>query len=287
MFAAGADGGNPAPIVLDASGYNDTQMQDVARAHGHESGFVLDAPAGSGCDWELRFWVPNHEMEMCGHVTLGAVWLLDRLAAHSTDHLRILTRSGIVEARVSGPADARRVQISQTPGAVTPIPEAARRQLLEALRLDESRLLDRPIWNASTSRVKTLVPLASPAFLDELDPDVNLVAAACDALRSTGLYPYAPSESGPQSFDARQFPRSSGYPEDPATGIAAAALAVALAHEGHLATDVPVRVTQGRAMGRPSLIEVELRQRDGVLSGLWLTGAVDHDPSGDVPRLPS
>ena len=75
VFASGPDGGNPAPIVVDAAGMTDADMQQVARSHGHESGFVFPAPAGSGCDFEFRFWVPNHEMSMCGHATVGALWL--------------------------------------------------------------------------------------------------------------------------------------------------------------------------------------------------------------------
>lgn len=76
VFAAGPEGGNPAPIVVDASGMSDAEMQEVARSYGHESGFVLPPPAGSDFDFEFRFWVPNHEMSMCGHATVGAVWLL-------------------------------------------------------------------------------------------------------------------------------------------------------------------------------------------------------------------
>lgn len=60
VFAAASNGGNMAPIVPDALGMSDSDMQEVARKYGHECGFVLPAPAGSGCDYELRFWVPNH-----------------------------------------------------------------------------------------------------------------------------------------------------------------------------------------------------------------------------------
>ena len=47
VFAAGPDGGNPAPIVVDAAGMSDAQMQEVASTYGHESGFVLPPPPGS------------------------------------------------------------------------------------------------------------------------------------------------------------------------------------------------------------------------------------------------
>src|SRR5690606_41767239 len=71
--------------------------------------------------------------------------------------------------------------------------------------------------------------------------------------------------------DARQFPRSSGYPEDAATGIAAAALAFGLLHDGLVDPARPVTVRQGRAMGRPSRIELRFRSAGG---GVWMGGEV-------------
>ncbi len=64
-------GGNPVPIVLDAESLSDAQMQGLAERFGLETCFVL--PATSDCDLRLRYWVPRHEMSMCGHATLGAL----------------------------------------------------------------------------------------------------------------------------------------------------------------------------------------------------------------------
>ena len=72
---------------------------------------------------------------------------------------------------------------------------------------------------------------------------------------STGLYPYAIFDRDAQIFDARQFPRSSGYPEDAATGIAAAALSFGLLANGIVeASARRITIRQGRAMQRPSEI---------------------------------
>lgn len=99
VFAASDGGGNPAPVVPHAAGMDDEAMRAVARRHGLESGFVLPAPPGSAVDVELRFWVPEHEMEMCGHATVAAVWLLDRLGLLRAPEVRVGTRSGVVTAR--------------------------------------------------------------------------------------------------------------------------------------------------------------------------------------------
>jgi PhzF family phenazine biosynthesis protein len=253
-------------------------MQHVARTYGHESGFVLPAPPDSNCDFEFRFWVPNHEMSMCGHATVGAVWLLDHAGRLPQDRLAIWTKSGQVEAHISK-RDERgaAVEISQPAGLVEPLPDADRvkAEILDVLGITSDRLAPFPIHNASTSRVKTLIPLASASELDRLSPDFARVETLCERIGSTGLYPYAPFDGAQQVFDARQFPKASGYPEDAATGIAAAALAFGLLANGMVeASERPITIRQGRAMQRPSEISVRFQLDQGRPSGCWLGGAV-------------
>lgn len=276
VFADGPGGGNPAPIAVDARAMTETAMQEMAHHYGHESGFVVDPPMGSGCDLGLRFWVPKHEMSMCGHATVGAVWLLDSLGLLRTDTIRIWTQSGIVEAAVTGERDARTVAISQPHGQVETLPggaDAWEAQICEVLGISRDDLAPFPIRNAATSRTKTMIPLRSVACLDALAPDFARIEALCAAIASTGLYPYAVSSEEEQRFDARQFPRASGYPEDAATGIAAAALAFHLLDYDLVSTHRPVIVRQGRAMGRPSRIEVRFRDETGRAQGCWLAGS--------------
>lgn len=276
VFADGPGGGNPAPIATDAQDMTDADMQDLARHYGHESGFVITAPEGSGCDLGLRFWVPNHEMSMCGHATVGAVWLLDRLGRLPAEDLKIWTASGMVEAKVTGSADDRKVAISQPRGRVEALPGEAGEwdaEILSVLGISTEDLAPFPIRNAATSRTKTMISLCSAEVLDALRPDFSRIEGLCAAIDSTGLYPFAPTGAGEQRFDARQFPRSSGYPEDAATGIAAAALAFHLLQDDLVRADQPVIIRQGRAMGHPSRIEVRFRQEGADLTGCWLGGA--------------
>jgi PhzF family phenazine biosynthesis protein len=212
-------------------------------------------------------------MEMCGHATLGAVWLLHRLGHLPRNNFSIATLSGVVEARIREDTQLC-VEISQPKGQTAALPDGARTELLSVLGIDESDLAAMAIRNAWTSRVKTLIPLKSTAILDGLEPDFGRIESFCEKIKSTGLYPFA--ATAPQTFDARQFPKSSGYPEDAATGIAAAALTFGLLEDGQVGPgDQAIRIRQGRAMGRPSQISVRLRRgADGTASGCWLGGDV-------------
>jgi PhzF family phenazine biosynthesis protein len=81
-------------------------MQDVARRFGHESGFVF-SPKSGDYDFSFRFFVPNHEMEMCGHATIGALWVLMRQGRLPAETVRIETRSGPVTGFVTLGSDGQ------------------------------------------------------------------------------------------------------------------------------------------------------------------------------------
>ena len=269
VFAAGPGGGNPAPVVLNAEAMTGEEMRAVAASYGHEAAFALPPPPG--CDLRLRFFVPNHEMEMCGHATVGAVWLLNHLGRLPREQVTVATLSGVVQARVA----QGEVEISQAKGRTEAVPPEGIAAILSVLGIGADALAAMPVVNAATSRVKTLVPLKSIAVLSSLAPDFARMEALCESLGSTGLYPFAVSDDGPHTFEARQFPKASGYPEDPATGVAAAALAFGLLAAGRVAKTDQIRVLQGRAMGRPSAIAVRFQlDRESLVTGCWLGGAV-------------
>lgn len=275
VFTHQGQGGNPCPIAIDAAGWGDGDMQAVARRFGHESGFVLPA-ASADFDYTFRFWVPRHEMEMCGHATIGALWCLARAGRLAADQVRIATRSGPVTGYVGlDPSGQPSIEISQPVGKVVDLTPAEEADVLSTLKLTHDDLLDLPIQNAVTSRVKTLIPMKSPERLNALISDMARTEACCERIGSTGLYPYAIGDQAGRRFEARQFPKSSGYPEDAATGIAAAALAFGLLQNGLVPQDSRrITILQGRAMGSLSEIGVRLGFADDRPVGCLLGGAV-------------
>jgi PhzF family phenazine biosynthesis protein len=284
VFTCDDKGGNPCPVVTCADGMTPADMQEVARRFGHESGFVFSS-SGGDYDFGFRFFVPNHEMEMCGHATIGALWLLARQGRLSADTVRIETRSGPVTGFIGRGDDGQpAVEITQPPGRVIPLDRDDEAAVLKVLGIERDGLAALPIHNAVTSRVKTLVPIADCQRLNALVTAASEVEAVCRRIGSTGLYPYAIRDADARIVEARQFPRSSGYPEDAATGIAAAALAFGLITDGSIAPDDRViRIFQGRAMGRLSEIRVRIGFADGRAVGCLLGGAVSQ---ADTTRAP-
>jgi len=259
VFTHNGAGGNPCPIVVDAASLSESDMQGIAAKYGHESGFVLPATSGDA-DYIFRFWVPRHEMEMCGHATIGALWTLATTGQLQSGQIRIETRSGpvtgFVDLKHSGDPY---VEITQPVGKVVDLTRDQESMVLAALRIARNDLLDLPLQNAVTSRVKTLIPIKSVDRLNDLQTSMPTTEKCCESIGSTGLYPYAIDSQADRRFEARQFPKSSGYPEDAATGIAAAALAFGLLKNGLVKADSGrITVLQGRPLGALSEIGIRL-----------------------------
>ncbi|CAM3386873.1 Hypotheticals protein [Bordetella sputigena] len=262
---AGDRGGNPVPLMLDARGMPADRMRALAAAHGHESSFVLPPDNPAAHDWRLRFFVPDHEMEMCGHATVGTLWALRQWGLWNAPTARVQTLSGSVDVEWD---EARQwAWVSQPDVSLEALPPSALAHIARVLRIDPATPGLHAV-NASTSRVKTLVRLPDVQALDALAPDFSAMATLCEAIGSTGLYPYTLRDGG---ACARQFPKASGYPEDAATGIAAAALWGYLHTQGLLPPTQTYTVRQGVAMGAPSAIHLRARD-DG--AGCWLSGQV-------------
>lgn len=267
-------GGNPCPIVLDAEALSAEEMRAIATQHGHESSFLMLTPSNSNANYELRFFVPGHEMEMCGHATAGTTWLLHDLGRlENNKEVTYQTKSGLVRARVvDGSFYGLIAEVSQPRGWVkTMSDEDIRSSILEVLRIKEDDLHPSlPIQNAATSRTKTMIPVKDSSTLNRIAPNFPRIKTLCEQLDSTGLYLYALMENTGvdvgTAAEARQFPKASGYPEDAATGIAAAALSWAILENG-LLKDGKLVVRQGVTMGSPSEIRVRIEDEECWIGG--------------------
>ncbi len=252
----------------------------MAQTSGHESAFVVPAQEPNA-DFALRFFVPAQEVSMCGHATLGTLWLLRRLGIIGDGAWRVQTLSGLVHGRVAGDD----VRISQPPAIVERLENGLLRPVLDVLGLSATDTMLPVLYNSTTSRPKTVLQLTTVAALNRLRPQFDAMEKLCERLASTGLYPFAllPAQAGDRNImlEARQFPRASGYPEDAATGIAATALVGALSFFGIAAPEgMRAEILQGRAMGRTSRILVA-SEPDGTA---WLGGSVTCNAR---PGLPS
>ncbi|MGK5554961.1 PhzF family phenazine biosynthesis protein [Actinomadura kijaniata] len=260
-FSDNPEGGNPAGIVLDASGLSDADRLEIAAELGYsESAFLTAPPAGlgePGRAYTLRFFSPKAEVPFCGHATVAtAVALAER---HGPGAFTFATRAGTVPVEVAAAEDGT---LSATLTSVEPY-------VADAEELD--RALAALHWSADQ-----LDPALPPRFAYAGARHLVLAAATRERLADldydfTALTEYMTAhdlttvqlvwrESGTVFHVRDPFPVG-GVVEDPATGAAAAAFGAYLRDLG-LAGPGTLTLHQGEDMGRPGVLRVELRDGD-------------------------
>jgi predicted PhzF superfamily epimerase YddE/YHI9 len=204
-FAVGPFTGNPAAVCLLEKEADADWMQSVAAEMNlSETAFV--APRTDG--FELRWFTPVAEVDLCGHATLASahlLWETERLA--EVDTARFHTRSGLLTAvRVD---DWIELDFPATPAeSIEPPPGL-------------SDLLGSVPKFVGRSRFDLLLELTDAEELRDLNPDF----VGLSSLPIRGLIVTTKSDVPEFDFLSRFFAPAAGINEDPVTGSAHCALA--------------------------------------------------------------
>ena len=191
--------GNPAAVMPLAEWLSDERMQAIAAENNlAETAFTVASEADTH-DYDLRWFTPTVEVNLCGHATLAAAHIL----LHG-DKIRFATKSGILT--VTRDEDLLKLDMPAAPVEPADLPD-----LLEALGADGETFLS-PAGNGNT-----IVLLANEAAVMAVRPDFA-------ALRTL---PYLVSVTAPgndHAVTSRVFAAYHGIDEDPVTGSAHCAL---------------------------------------------------------------
>lgn len=266
-FSADPAGGNPAGVVLDATGVGDAEMLRVAADIGYsETAFLV--PRGNG-RFEVRYFSPLAEVPFCGHATIASA------AAYAKRHgpglLHFDTRSGLVEVSTAmAPDGTTTATLISVEPRTEPIAADDFAALLEALRWAPGDLdATLPPRAAFAGAWHPIVAAASRQRLANLDYDMNALATLM-AQRDWTTIDLVWRES-PHVFHARNPFPPGGIVEDPATGAAAAAFGGYLRELGLVSPPVTVTVHQGQDLGRPSVLTIGIPAEPR--TGIAVTGA--------------
>ena len=200
--------GNPAAVCLLENARDAGWMQAVAaELNLSETAFVRRLDDG----FELRWFTPAVEVDLCGHATLAAAHALwsEGRAAPGTP-IVFHTRSG----RLTCSTDGARIELDFPALPVAPEPED------EIARMLEAALGVQPAF-CGLSRYDALVLVDCGATLRAIEPDFRALAA----LPVRGVIVTSPADDGRHDFLSRFFAPAAGIDEDPVTGSAHCVLA--------------------------------------------------------------
>lgn len=200
-FTKRAFSGNQAGVCLLDSMRDDNWMQLVAAEMNlAETAFVS---RGAGDAFDLRWFTPTTEMDLCGHATLAAAHLLWTEGRVPGDRpIGFDTRSGRLTASQRG--DLIELDFPAEP----PVEVAPPANIVDVLG-------EIPLW-FGCNRMDYIAEIRSEAGLRALRPRLDLIAEY--PLR--GLIVTTRSAGSEYDFVSRFFAPRVGIPEDPVTGSA-------------------------------------------------------------------
>jgi PhzF family phenazine biosynthesis protein len=192
--------GNPAGVCILPVFLADSVMQKIASENRHsETAFVVARADG---DFDLRWFTPIIEDDLCGHATLASAYVL-ALRKHNVWPVRFHTRAGMLT--VDRGTVGQGSFIMDFPARPSQ-PCEAPAELLPALGLETALVMksrDYLVVVDRAEQVRTLAP--DIAALGKLD------------MVNSGTIVTAPGEDG-VDYVCRLFAPAEGIAEDPATG---------------------------------------------------------------------
>ncbi|MFF4644052.1 PhzF family phenazine biosynthesis protein [Streptomyces sp. NPDC001389] len=251
-FSTDPLGGNPAGVVLDATGLDEATMAATAAEVGYsETAFAVPRQDG---ELDVRYFSPQNEVPFCGHATIATA--VAHAQRYGVGELLLHTQAGPVPVTTSaGPDGAVVATLVSVAPRTEEISEADLAELLAALRWSAADLDPAlPPRAAYAGAWHPVIAAASRERLADLDYDMAALGALM-ARRGWTTVALVRRES-PTVFHTRNPFPPGGVVEDPATGAASAALGGYLRSLGLVEVPAVLTVHQGVDMGRPSLITV-------------------------------
>jgi PhzF family phenazine biosynthesis protein len=250
-------GGNPAGLVLDATGLDDDRRQALAAEVGYSETAFLE-PGGPG-RYRLRFFSPTAEVAFCGHATIAAAVLLAE--RDGPGPITFDTPAGDVAVRTARSDQGVTATMTSVPTSTRPLTEDELAALLSAVGLDREDLDDRfPAHVAFAGNHHPVLVLRTRERLSDVTAGSARLAELMAGQGWTTVHlVHARSEV---LVEARNlFPDAPGG-EDPATGSAALAFGGYLRDMGLVQPPARVTVLQGHDMGVPCRLEVDVPAGD-------------------------
>jgi PhzF family phenazine biosynthesis protein len=194
-------GGNPAAVIPLQEWLTTEQMQQLAMENNLSETvfFVPPKDKSADYDFDIRWFTPAVEINLCGHATLASAYVLYNILGFNKPAIKFNSLSGILAITRSG----------NTFGMDFP---AWKPQLFNDYPDELKQILGMPFMGVYKYR-DILVELADEQMVRDCQPDFTL-------LKKTGYKMIITAKGGEVDFVSRFFAPSAGIDEDPVTGSA-------------------------------------------------------------------
>lgn len=196
--------GNPAAVIPLGTWLDEEMMQKLAMENNLSETVFFVPSANDNADYDIRWFTPVLEIDLCGHATMASAWVLFNELGFNKPEIRFSSRSGILTVKRIGD------KISLDFPSWHPQP-------LHNYNMDAVKALGDPVVKAVFKYRDLLLELEDEEAVRTLKPDFNL-------LKSTGEKVIVTAAGNNVDFVSRFFAPAAGVDEDPVTGSAHAQL---------------------------------------------------------------
>lgn len=182
-FSSDPAGGNPAGVLLDARGLDDSELQSVAAEVGYaETAFLIEPELGGNPRHSrIRYFSPIAEVPFCGHATIATAIALTERDGDGT--FTFETPIGPVSIDTATDEDGTSTAtFTSVEPSVSPIDHAVLTALLGLIGVDSSALDARyPAMLSYAGNTHPIVVLRDQAAFDEFTFDPSAMRTLMDA----------------------------------------------------------------------------------------------------------
>lgn len=263
-FSNQAKKGNPAGIVFDADYLSDYEMQHIANKIGfNETVFILESKIG---DIRLRYFTPNHEMNLCGHGTVASICeLMMRNNINESKNLSIETKAGVLQVYYNN--DLHEVTMEQAPAEFRMF-NGDIEKLTASIGIKIADIDDKyPIVYGSTGTWTVLVPIKHIETFKNMKPYNKEFSNILKEIPTSSIHPFSlETIYSNNDMHGRHFSAShSGTVEDPVTGTASGVMGAYYIKYIKDADSIKLRIEQGQEIGRNGLVKVSAAIIDNMI----------------------
>ncbi len=266
VFAEEKYAGNQLAVVRDAEDLTDDWMQSIAKEMNYsETTFILSDEQRDG-GYDVRIFTPEAEIPFAGHPTLGTAYIIQK------EIIREPVETVILNLKVGRvPVTFQDTNEGEEIIWMKPIEPTFRRtfeysEITPFLTVRREDIDDRfPIQHVSIGVDFIFVPLMTLDALKRASVIKDKLFDWVEDKQAKTIFVFCPETYQPENhMNVRLFAGYFGIAEDPATGSANACLAGYLVKYRYFDADqIDIRVEQGHEIGRPSLLYLKARDKDG------------------------
>lgn len=260
-FTKDKNGGNPAGVLINSPNLTDEQMADISRKlQVSETAFLFPSDKA---DYKTRFFSPTVEVDLCGHGTVAAFYIIalrNEILQNRELSITQETNVGVLPVDIIFSENNKLTRVMMHQG----------KPVLKDIQIDISEVAD--ALNISVDDIDTSLPpqivstgiftfpicVKSFDVLKNINPDFDNVARVCKKIDSGSFFVFCFETIEPSStYHGRCFCPLYGVNEDPVTGTANGAVSSYL-YLNKLVEGNSFICEQGDVIGRPGRVFVEI-----------------------------